>query len=96
MRLQVLTLGLRLLMTRFVCNVLIFYKVAPLSCQRWPGFTVVGLETLCDLYTPEACQREVFSTAYSLRKTTQGACYFASQSGVEKVIINMVNNDHGI
>jgi len=57
---------------------------------------VLGIEALCDLYAPEARQCEVFSTAYLLRKTTQGARYFTSQSGVEKVIVNTVNNDHGM
>ena len=33
---------------------------------------------------------------YSLRKTTQGMRYFFAQSGAEKVIVNMVNNDHGM
>ena len=36
------------------------------------------------------------STTYSLRKTTQGARYFAPQSGIEKVIVNIVNNDHSM
>ena len=33
---QVLALGLKLPMTKFVCNVLAFYTVALLSYQRWP------------------------------------------------------------
>ena len=54
--------------------------------------TVLGFEVLCDFYAPWACQHEVFK--YFLRKTTQEACYFTPQSGVEKIIINMVNSDH--
>ena len=49
-----------------------------------------------DLYTPKACQCEAFSTAYVLRKTTQGTRFFVPQNGVEKIIINMVDNDHGM
>jgi len=80
-------------MTKFIHSVLSFYKVAPsqLSAVAWR--TVLGFEALCDLYAPEACQVEVFSAAYSLRKTTQGAHYFIPQSGVEKVIVNMVDID---
>ena len=55
---------------------------------------VLGFEAFCDLYAPEACQLEVFSVAYSLRKTTQDARYFFPQSEVEKITVNMVNNDH--
>ena len=40
--------------------------------------------------------REVFSTAYSLKKSTHGARYFALQSGVEKIIANIVISDHGM
>ena len=55
---------------------------------------VLGFETLCVLYASEACQCEVFSTAYTLRRTIQGACYFVPQSGIEKTIVNMIDNDH--
>ena len=48
------------------------------------------------MYAHEACQLEVFNAAYSLRKTNQGAQYFFSQTGVEKIIVNMSNCDHGM
>jgi len=54
----------------------------------------MGFEALCDLYAPEACHCEVFRTAYSLRKTTLGARYLIPQSGMEKIIGNMADNDH--
>ena len=81
-------------MTRFICSVLPFYQVAPsqLSAMAWR--TILGFETLCALYAFEACQREVFSIAYTLRRTTQGARYFVTQSGVEKIIVNMIDSDH--
>jgi len=52
---QVLTLGVRLPMTRFIRSVLAFYKVASsqLSAVAWR--TILGLEALCDLYAREAC-----------------------------------------
>jgi len=67
---QILALGLRLPKMRFVCSVLAFYKVVPsqLSVVAWR--TVLRFEVLCDLYASEACRLEVFSTTYSLRKTT--------------------------
>jgi len=73
---QILALGLRLPMTRFIHNVLTFYKIAPsqLSAAVWR--MVLEFEAFCDLYASQACQGKVFSTAYLLRKTTQGACYF--------------------
>ena len=96
MHLLVLALGLRLAMMKFVRSVSIFYGVAPfqLSTEAW--CTILGFEALCDLYAPETCHCEVFITAYLLRKTTQGTRYFVPRSGVEKVIINMVNSDHGM
>jgi len=63
---HVLAMGLRLPMMKFVCSVLIFYRVTPsqLSVVAW--CTVLGFEALCALYAPEVCKHEVFSTAYSL------------------------------
>jgi len=57
---------------------------------------VLGFEALCNLYVPEACQFKVFNIAYSLRKITQGARYFFPENGLEKLIVNMVNSDHGM
>ena len=51
---------------------------------------MLGLKAIYALSVPEVCQREVFSAAYALRKTSQDARYFMPQSGVEKIIINMV------
>ena len=65
-----------------------------LSAVTWR--TVLGFKALCALYALGACQREVFSTAYALRRTTKGTRYFVPQSGVEKINVNMVNSDHGI
>ena len=48
------------------------------------------------MYAPEAYQREVFSTAYTLRRTTQGTRYFIPHSGVEKIIVNLIDSDHGM
>ena len=55
---QVLALGLMLLLTRFVCSVLIFYRVAPsqLSVVAW--HTVLRCKALCALFAPEVCQCE--------------------------------------
>ena len=77
--------GLRLPMMKFVHSVLTFYK-APLSVISGSWLTVLGFEALCDLYALKVCQLEVFSVAYSLRKTIQGARYFSPKSGVEKLL----------
>ena len=83
-------------MTRFVHSSLTFYGATPsqLSAMAWR--TVLGFEAFCALYVLDACQREVFSIAYTLRRIIQGARYFIFQSGVEKIKINMVDRDHGM
>ena len=48
------------------------------------------------LSVPYACQREVFNAAYVLRKTSQNVRYFVPRSGCEKIIVNMVDSDHGM
>ena len=58
--------------------------------------TVLGFEVLCDLYTLETYHCEVFSVACLLRKTTLSARYFIPQSGLEKIIANMVDSDRGM
>ena len=58
--------------------------------------TVLSFKALCDLYAPKACHCEVFSATYLLQKTTIGARYFILQSGVEKIIINMVDSNRGM
>ena len=89
----VLALRLRLPMTKFFHSILTFYEVALLSYRQWPG---VQFEALCDFYTSEACHCEVFNAAYLLQKTTISARYFIPHSGVEKIIVNMVNSDRGM
>ena len=58
--------------------------------------TVLEFEALYDLYAPWACHCEIFSTAYLLQMTTIGARYFILQSGVKKIIINMMDRDRGM
>ena len=73
---QVLALGLKLPMMRFVRSVLTFYTVASsqLSAKAWR--TVLRFKALCALFALKVCQREVFSTTYTLRRTLQDAHYF--------------------
>jgi len=92
----VLAVGLRLLMTKFVRSILIFSGVTPSQLTTVAWRTVLGFEVLYNLYALEVCHRKVFNTAYLLRKTTQGARYFILKSGVEKIIVNMIDNDHGM
>ena len=71
-----LALGLRLPMTKFVHSVLIFYEATPSLLMVVAWRTIMGFEALCNLYALEACQCEVFSTTYLLRKTSHGTRYF--------------------
>jgi len=57
---------------------------------------VLGFEALCALVSLDACRREVFSVVYVLRRTSQNVCYFVPQSGCDKIIVNMVDNEHGM
>ena len=57
---------------------------------------MLGFEALCAMSVLEACQPEVFSATYALRKTSQDARYFVPQSESEKIIINIVDSDHGM
>ena len=91
-----LALGLRLPMTKFVRSILIFYGVSLSQLLAMTWRTVLGFEALYDLYAPETYHCKVFSTAYLLRKTTLGARYFVPHSGMEKIIVNIVESDHGM
>ena len=92
----VVALGLRLPMTKFVCNVSSFYGVVSSQIPAVGWCTVLEFEALCDIYAPEACHCEVFSAAYLLKKTTLGACYFILPTAVEKIVVNMVDSNRGM
>ena len=96
MHLQVLALGLKLPMMKFVRSILAFYKIAPSQLSGVVWRTVLRFEALCILSVPDVCQWEVFSAAYALRKSSQDARYFMPQSGCKKIIVNMVESDHGM
>jgi len=81
-------------MMKFVHSILIFYGVSPSQLSVMVWHTVLEFEALCDLYALEYYHYEVFSVMYLLRKTTLGARY--PQSGVEKIIVNMVDSDSGM
>ena len=71
------------------------FRIVPPQLSGVAWRTVLGFETIYVLNIPDACQREVFYVAYALRKTRQGARFFVAQSGCEKLILNMVDNDYG-
>ena len=84
---QILILGLKLPLTPFIHGVLSHLRIAlsQLSGVAWR--TVLGFEALCVLSAPNACQREVLCTDYR---------FFVPQIGYEKLIVNMMDNDHGM
>ena len=57
---------------------------------------MLRFKALYALIVPDVCRCEVFSAAYALKKTAQDACYFVPLSGCEKIIINMLDSDHGM
>ena len=93
---QILTLGLKLLPSKFIRRILTYYKIAPSLLSGVAWHTVLGFEARCALIVPNSCQREVFSAAFVLRKTAQDARYFVPQTGCEKIIVNIVDSDHGM
>jgi len=56
---------------------------------------VLRFKAFYNLYVSEVCQCEVFSTVYTLFYT-QGTRYFVLQSRIKKIIVNMVDSDHGM
>ena len=92
---QVLALGLRLSMLRFIRSVLIFYRVASSQLSAMALCTVLGFKAICDLYAPKVVN--IRSSAPHNRKGGPLKVHATLlSSGVEKIIVNMVNNDHGM
>ena len=67
---QILTLGLKLPMMKFIRNVSTFYRIVPSQLSGVAWRTVFGFEALCIMKVPDACQREISSAAYVLWKTS--------------------------
>ena len=63
-------------MIKFVHSVLTFYKIASSQLSAIVWCTVLGFKALYALFTPEACEHEIFSTAYALKRTPHDARYF--------------------
>ena len=84
---HILALGLKLSLMKFVRGVLNYYRIAPSQLSGVAWHTVRGFEALCDLIVQDACQREVFSVAYVLRKTAQDVRYFVPRVGVKRSLL---------
>ena len=55
----------------------------------------MGFETLCDLIVPDSRRVKDFFALYVIRKTKENGHFFVVQSGLERLIINLANGDHG-
>ena len=67
---QILALGLKLPLTKFVRGILSHFRVAPSQLSGVTWRIVLRFKALCALIIPKACLREVFCAAYTLRKTS--------------------------
>ena len=54
----------------------------------------MGFEALCELFAPDSHRVEDLSALYVMRKTKEKSRFFTAQSGLEKQIINLADNDH--
>ena len=90
-----LALGLWLPKMKFIRNILIFYGVIPSQLMAVAWRIVLGFEAFCNLYSLEAYHREVFNTTYLLRRPFR-VCVTLSLEHCGKIIVNMVDSDHGI
>ena len=93
---QILALALKLLLAPFIRGVMSHFRIAPSQQSGVAWRTVIEFEAFCALSAPDAYQREVFWDAYALKKTLQDARFFVPRSGCEKLIMNMVDNNHNM
>ena len=86
---------MKLPLTNFVRDILCHFKVAlsQLSARAWR--TVLGFESLRVSFAPNSCRREDFCAIYFIRKTNQDGHFFIPQGGCDKLIVNLVDSDHG-
>jgi len=56
---------------------------------------LLRFEALCYCFFPEACEHEEFCAIYMMRKGHGDARTFDPQKGCDKLIVNMLNSDHG-
>ena len=54
---------------------------------------VLGFQTLCNRFVPDACKVEDFSALYMIR--TEGDRFFIARSSLEKVMVNLADSDYG-
>ena len=54
----------------------------------------MGFQSLCNKFVPDTYMIEDFSTLYMIRRI-KGSCFFVAQSCLEKLIVNLVDSDHG-
>ena len=92
---QVLALELSFPMTGFIRDILRYYQVAPSQLVAGHWRVVLSFQTLCNLYLPDACRVENFSASYTMKKTKENACFLGVKSDRERLIVNLVDSNHG-
>jgi len=90
---QILALGLKFPLTIFVRDLQRYIKVAPSQLVAGGWHVVLGLEALCDLFTPDSREVEDFSALYVMRNTKENGHFFATRSGLKKLIVNLADID---
>ena len=56
---------------------------------------VLGFEAFCNLFAADSRNVDDFSALYVMRKTKKNGRFFAARSGLEKLIVNLADNNHG-
>jgi len=92
---QILALGLKLPLTNFVRDILCHFKVVPSQLLVGAWCIILGFKDLCVSFVPNSCRHEELYAIYSMRKTNKDDRFFIPQSGCDRLIINLVDNDHG-
>ena len=86
---QFLALGLKLLLTDVVGEILSYFQVAPSQLTAVAWRIVLDFEALCALFAPNSCRHKDFCAIYSLRKTSQDSRVFISRGDCDRLIVNL-------
>ena len=82
-------------LTQFECNVLGHHQVTPTQLSPSAWWTILAFEALCHIYSFFAYRLDKFCYIHTMAKTKSGVRYFKLWKGLQKLIVNLVNNDYG-
>ena len=92
--LQILALVLTFSLSDFVRGLLCRYQMASSQLMAGGWCIFLDFQALCNTFVPDACKVEDFSALYMMR-TKEGGRFFIAWSSLEKLIVNLADNNHG-